>query len=46
MGKRKHYFMTWGPSLDVLFFESENEADIMNEMTKTQVGVSILLNRI
>lgn len=41
MGKRKHYFMTWGPSLDVLFFESENEADIMNEMTKTQVGVSL-----
>lgn len=41
MGKRKHYFMTWGPTLDVLFFESENEADIMNEMTKTQVGVSL-----
>ena len=40
MGKRKHYFMTWGPAVDVLFFKSENEANLTDDMTKTQVGFS------
>ncbi|MBQ5453603.1 MAG: hypothetical protein IIT56_11515, partial [Bacteroidales bacterium] len=41
MGKKKHYYMTWGPALDVLFFSSNSECPT-DKMTKTRFGFTYL----
>jgi len=41
MGKKKHYYMTWGPALDVLFFSSNSECPT-DKMTKTRFGFTFL----